>query len=137
MADLRGERRRPSVAGIISVSNTTGAPSSQCQGVGHGPLGLVDWRQVCLAFTDPGRAFANAIGIRWPQIQGKSRYRTRATPAWLKVAQMDGPPEPVSQMGVCGEVVGIRGSGRGTGDRTWHRNRGLLGECRRRMVGPG
>ena len=51
-----------SVPGIISVSNTT--PSSQCQGMGRGPLGLVDWGQVCLAFTDPGKAFANAIGIR-------------------------------------------------------------------------
>ena len=49
---------------VISVSNTTGTPSSQCQGMGRGPLGLVDWGQVCLAFTDPGKALANAVGIR-------------------------------------------------------------------------
>ena len=51
------------VPGIISVSNTTGAPSSQCQGLGRGPLGLVDWGQVCLAFTDPGKAVAAAFGM--------------------------------------------------------------------------
>ena len=37
--------------------------TSQCQGVGRGPLGLVDWGQVCRAFTDPGRALSTAIGI--------------------------------------------------------------------------
>ena len=46
------------------VSNTTTAPANQCAGLGRGPLGLVDWGQVCLAFTDPGKAFANALGIR-------------------------------------------------------------------------
>ena len=55
-----------------AVSNTAvsndvqAAPASapgQCQGVGRGPLGLVDWGQVCLAFTDPGQAFTNVIGL--------------------------------------------------------------------------
>ena len=47
-------------------ARSASAPSapSQCQGVGRGPLGLVDWGQVCLAFTDPGKALTNAIGIR-------------------------------------------------------------------------
>jgi hypothetical protein len=34
-----------------------------CQGLGRGPLGLVDWAQMCTAFTDPGKAFANALGV--------------------------------------------------------------------------
>lgn len=54
---------------ITSVSNTGGgrsgsAGSGQCQGMGRGPLGLVDWGQVCQAFTNPGKAFAAAVGIR-------------------------------------------------------------------------
>ena len=49
---------------VISVSNTTGTPSSQCQGMGRGPLGLVDWGQICTAITDPGKALAGALGIR-------------------------------------------------------------------------
>ena len=61
----------PSVTSI-SFSEGTGrgfgptavSPSDQCQGLGRGPLGLVDWGQVCTAFTDPGKAFANALGIR-------------------------------------------------------------------------
>lgn len=36
----------------------------QCQGMGRGPLGLVDWGQVCQAFTNPGKAFAAAVGLR-------------------------------------------------------------------------
>ena len=50
----------------VFVSNTGGTPApaaTQCSGLGRGPLGLVDWGQVCLAFTDPGKAFANAIGL--------------------------------------------------------------------------
>ena len=46
------------VLGVVPASG-----SSQCQGLGRGPLGLVDWGQVCLAFTDPGKAFSNAVGI--------------------------------------------------------------------------
>lgn len=53
---------------VISVSNSTGSQSSQtsgqCQGLGRGPLGLVDWGNVCRGFTDPGTALANAVGIR-------------------------------------------------------------------------
>jgi len=51
---------------VFTVSNTASVPapaSAQCQGLGRGPLGLVDWGQVCLAFTDPGKAFANALGL--------------------------------------------------------------------------
>ena len=48
-----------------TISNSTGTPApAQCAGLGRGPLGLVDWGQICLAFTDPGKAFANALGIR-------------------------------------------------------------------------
>ncbi len=50
----------------VFVSNTGGTPApaaAQCSGLGRGPLGLVDWGQVCLAFTDPGKAFANALGL--------------------------------------------------------------------------
>ncbi len=58
----------PSFATATFVTpGSTAAPASstpgQCDGVGRGPLGLVDWGQVCLAFTDPGRALTNAIGI--------------------------------------------------------------------------
>ncbi|MGV0992095.1 MAG: transglycosylase family protein [Mycobacterium sp.] len=51
---------------VINVSNNTGGAgaSGQCQGLGRGPLGLVDWGNVCRGFTDPGKALANAIGIR-------------------------------------------------------------------------
>jgi hypothetical protein len=43
---------------------STAAPSNQCQGMGRGPLGLVDWGQICTALTDPGKAFAGALGFR-------------------------------------------------------------------------
>lgn len=53
---------------VFATAAATDVPASpaagQCQGVGRGPLGLVDWGQVCLAFTDPGKALTNAIGIR-------------------------------------------------------------------------
>ena len=44
---------------------STGAPAvpGQCQGLGRGPLGLIDWGQMCQAFTDPGKAFAAALGV--------------------------------------------------------------------------
>jgi hypothetical protein len=35
---------------VIAVSNAGPAPG-QCQGVGRGPLGLVDWGKVCRAFV--------------------------------------------------------------------------------------
>lgn len=54
-------------APTFSTAVFTDAPAAPaaggCQGVGRGPLGLVDWGQVCLAFTDPGKALANAIGL--------------------------------------------------------------------------
>ncbi len=53
---------------VFATAVVTDVPASpaagQCQGVGRGPLGLVDWGQVCLAFTDPGKALTNAIGLR-------------------------------------------------------------------------
>ena len=51
---------------VTPVSNGRGfggSGSGQCQGLGRGPLGLVDWGQVCTAFTDPGKAIAGAFGI--------------------------------------------------------------------------
>ena len=52
---------------VTTVSNS-GAPSAtvpgQCQGLGRGPLGLIDWGQMCRAVTDPGQAFAGALGIK-------------------------------------------------------------------------
>ena len=63
----------PSVPGLIPVSNSGGAatvvpagagsPMAQCQGLGRGPLGLVDWGSVCRGFADPGRAVAAAFGL--------------------------------------------------------------------------
>lgn len=55
--------------GLITEVSTGGGrrgPGAvdQCQGLGRGPLGLVDWGQVCTAFTNPGKAFAAAVGIR-------------------------------------------------------------------------
>lgn len=52
----------------IPVSSSTAVPGvaaapAQCAGLGRGPLGLVDWGQLCTAFTDPGKAFATALGI--------------------------------------------------------------------------
>ena len=46
------------------VAASTGVPAGQCQGLGRGPLGLIDWGRICIAFTDPGTALAGAIGIR-------------------------------------------------------------------------
>jgi hypothetical protein len=48
----------------VSATSPSGTPApNQCQGLGRGPLGLVDWGQICLAVTDPGKAFASALGI--------------------------------------------------------------------------
>ena len=45
------------------ISTGTAAAPGQCQGLGRGPLGLIDWGQICQAFTDPGTAFAAALGV--------------------------------------------------------------------------
>lgn len=37
--------------------------SGQCQGLGRGPLKLIDWGKLCSAITNPGKAIAGAIGI--------------------------------------------------------------------------
>jgi hypothetical protein len=37
--------------------------AAPCEGLGRGPLGLVDWGQMCTAFTNPGQAFANVLGV--------------------------------------------------------------------------
>jgi hypothetical protein len=47
-----------------SETVTASAPSAQCPAMGRGPLGLVDWGQICTVLTDPGAAFASALGIR-------------------------------------------------------------------------
>ena len=45
---------------VTTVSAGSPAPAKQCQGLGRGPLGLIDWGQMCRAFTDP----AAALGVR-------------------------------------------------------------------------
>lgn len=54
----------PAVAenSIVTVSTTRGS-TPQCESLGRGPLGLVDWGQVCRGFNDPGQALASALGI--------------------------------------------------------------------------
>ena len=57
------------VPGVISVSNSGGGAATanpataQCTGLGRGPLGLVDWGNVCRGFADPGTAIAHALGL--------------------------------------------------------------------------
>jgi len=54
----------PASVTMVSASGTpAAAPAGQCQGLGRGPLGLIDWGQMCRAFTNPGQAFAGALGI--------------------------------------------------------------------------
>jgi hypothetical protein len=59
----------PVFAAPISASTgLAAAPAASpaagpCQGLGRGPLGLVDWGQMCTAFTDPGKAFTDALGV--------------------------------------------------------------------------
>lgn len=50
----------------LPASETVSVPTQlgQCRAMGRGPLGLVDWGQVCTALTDPGAAVAGALGIR-------------------------------------------------------------------------
>lgn len=60
---------KASAAGFAAPALSTpvsagGAPASaQCQGLGRGPLGLIDWGQMCRAFTDPGKALASALNV--------------------------------------------------------------------------
>ena len=54
----------PADMSVTTVSAGTPAGPAQCSAMGRGPLGLVDWGQICLAFTDPGKAFAAALGVR-------------------------------------------------------------------------
>jgi len=52
-------------APVSTKAGVAATPAAgQCDGLGRGPLGLVDWGQMCTAFTDPGTAFANVLGIR-------------------------------------------------------------------------
>ena len=51
----------------VPVSGMGGAPAAtptQCQGLGRGPLGLIDWGRICRTLTDPGQALANAVVVR-------------------------------------------------------------------------
>lgn len=52
----------PSFATPVSVG--TAPAQSTCQGMGRGPLGLIDFGKMCQAITDPGKAFAAALGVR-------------------------------------------------------------------------
>jgi hypothetical protein len=45
---------------VTTVLAGSPVPAKQCQGLGRGPLGLIDWGQMCRAFTDP----AAALGVR-------------------------------------------------------------------------
>lgn len=48
--------------GLVStVAADSPASAGQCQGLGRGPLGLIDWGQVCRAITQPGRAAAPSM----------------------------------------------------------------------------
>jgi len=53
-----------------AVTPGTGTPAqvtpaqTMCQGLGKGPLGLIDFGKMCQALTDPGKAFANALNPR-------------------------------------------------------------------------
>ena len=51
------------VTSVSAVAASGTAAPNQCQGLGRGPLGLIDWGQICVTFNNPGKAFANAIGI--------------------------------------------------------------------------
>jgi len=53
----------PSFATPVSAG-TAPAQQSGCQGMGRGPLGLIDFGKMCQALTDPGKAFAAALGVR-------------------------------------------------------------------------
>ncbi len=58
----------PSTPGLIAISNSGGEATvspavAQCQGLGRGPLGLVDWGSVCRGFADPGAAIAHSLGF--------------------------------------------------------------------------
>ena len=52
-------------AGVSAVASAVApvAPAG-CQGLGRGPLGLVDWGKLCTAVTNPGQALGGALGIR-------------------------------------------------------------------------
>jgi hypothetical protein len=45
------------------VSTAGPVASTQCQGLGRGPLGLIDWGRMCQAFTDPGTALVSALSV--------------------------------------------------------------------------
>lgn len=52
----------PSFATPVATGN---APAqSACQGMGRGPLGLIDFGKMCRAITDPGKALAAALSVR-------------------------------------------------------------------------
>lgn len=63
-----------SAAATPAVFASTSAPAvataatnpaqTMCQGLGKGPLGLLDFGKMCQALTDPGTAFANALSPR-------------------------------------------------------------------------
>ena len=46
---------------VTTVSAGSPAPADQCQGLGRGPLGLIDWGKVCRAINRPGKAVAPSM----------------------------------------------------------------------------
>jgi len=52
----------PSFATPVSAGVTP--VKSVCQGLGRGPLGLIDFGKMCQAITNPGKATAAALGAR-------------------------------------------------------------------------
>jgi hypothetical protein len=47
----------------LAASPAASPFAGPCEGLGRGPLGLIDWGQMCTAFTDPGKAFTAALGV--------------------------------------------------------------------------
>jgi hypothetical protein len=54
----------PGFATPVSADTTAAPAQAGCQNLGRGPLRLIDFGKMCQAITDPGRAIANALGLR-------------------------------------------------------------------------
>jgi len=51
-----------SPAASPAASSAAAPAAGPCEGLGRGPLGLLNWGQICTAFTEPGKAFTDALG---------------------------------------------------------------------------
>jgi len=49
---------------LTPVSAGTPGSGSKCQNIARGPFKMVDFNKMCQALTDPGKAIANALGLR-------------------------------------------------------------------------